>query len=1043
MTDILKKYAVNEAAEDITSAAEYIVEALNKIFKPLITSNTPKNKAIEIIQSDLFNNLTISGGVVTLVGDKYNKLLIKGKLTEQGEKLNKFYIDSWKNKLLKIKDPKDQAEELYKLITFTSRTLRNEKFLKNNKQINDLLLSEIFKNPKLNHLKKKIKLTKTNEFRKPGIIGPKGRIGIPTEYNISEKSIQYKINEKYVQGYNDFSDEASRMLLRDYREIRSTGDINLFKNWASIQNQSRSLLRLAARLTHAEDNLNTKSKETVWEHITPASEIMRLFAANFISENLVSEQELINELKDYSVALVNESTDNALTEKGFKEITKRKNLLEKPITRYKKALSNENFNKIKEIAVKEQEDRLLYSKSMNTTFNKIIERKKGVLATETISKATAKLAGQKEGRFKLFVPPTADDLLGLVYNFLGTGKQGDADMQFFNEKLFRPLARANFQLNAERQAIKQRWQEVVKSNKGITKILRKESDYKFYTNDHAVRAWMWDKLGYEIPGISETDKAALIESVNSSEKLLKFGEELIDVPNKKESWLKPEDDWTASTVEMDLQEILSKIGRARIFEEFITNADVIFSESNLNKIESAYGPKLRGALDDMLYRIEKGRARNEGGNKMAAAYLDWVRGSVATTMFFNTRSALLQQLSIVNFTNWEDNNIFAQGKFIAGSPKTYAKYWVDIFNSDWMKERRQGLKTDINESELVAKLEGSKNKNKALLAYVLEKGFSLTKYGDNIAVATGGAPFLYNREQKYIKEGMTEAEAKKEAFLDFQELAESTQQSSRQDLLSNQQVSVIGRIFLAFQNTTMQMTRLQKKAALDIINKRGSFKANISRLVYYGAIQNTIFAFLQNALFAGVFGDDEDENLKLDDKALRAANTVLDSALRGSGIGGAAVATLKNAIIAWAKENDKGWNADNSKVIIELLNISPALGIKARKINTAMNAYKYGKKVVDDVSFANPNHPYYGIAGSLTSAAFNIPLDRVVTKAQNLQALTNQEAEAWQRTALFLGYNTWDVGLKDPEIEAAKEKKKGFKSEFKNEFKSEFKNEFK
>ena len=682
-------------------------------------------------------------------------------------------------------------------------------------------------------------------------------------------------------------------------------------------------------------------------------------------------------------------------------------------------------------------------KSMNSTFNNMIERKKGILATETISKATAKLAGQKEGRFKLFVPPTADDLLGLIYNFLGTGKQGDADMQFFNEKLFRPLARANFQLNAERQAIKQRWQEVVKSNKGITKILRKESDYKFYTNDHAVRAWMWNKLGYEIPGISETDKAALIDSVDSNSKLLKFAEELIDVPNKKESWLQPEADWTASTVEMDLQEILSKIGRARIFEEFITNADVIFSESNLNKIESAYGPKLRGALDDMLYRIKKGRARNEGGNKMAATYLDWVRGSVATTMFFNTRSALLQQLSIVNFTNWEDNNIFAQGKFIAGSPKTYAKYWVDIFNSDWMKERRQGLKTDINESELVAKLEGSKNKNKALLAYVLEKGFSLTKYGDNIAIATGGAPFLYNREQKYIKEGMPAAKAKQEAFLDFQEIAEQTQQSSRQDLLSNQQVSVIGRIFLAFQNTTMQMTRLQKKAALDIINKRGSFKANISRLVYYGAIQNTIFSFLQSALFAGVFGDDEDENLKLDDKALRAANTVLDSALRGSGIGGAAVATLKNAIIAWAKENDKGWGADNSKVIIELLNISPALGIKARKINTAMNAYKYGKKVADDISFTNPNHPYYGIAGSLTSAAFNIPLDRVITKAQNLQALTGQEAEAWQRVALFLGYNTWDLGLKDPEIEAAKKGKKGFKSEFKSEFKNEFKSEFK
>ena len=34
--------------------------------------------------------------------------------------------------------------------------------------------------------------------------------------------------------------------------------------------------------------------------------------------------------------------------------------------------------------------------------------------------------------------------------------------------------------------------------------------------------------------------------------------------------------------------------------------------------------------------------------------------------------------------------------------------------------------------------------------------------------------------------------------------------------------------------------------------------------------------------------------------------------------------------------------------------------------------------------------------------------------------MTQNDAEAWQRTALFMGYNTWDLGLKDPEIEAAK-----------------------
>ena len=222
----------------------------------------------------------------------------------------------------------------------------------------------------------------------------------------------------------------------------------------------------------------------------------------------------------------------------------------------------------------------------------------------------------------------------------------------------------------------------------------------------------------------------------------------------------------------------------------------------------------------------------------------------------------------------------------------------------------------------------------------------------------------------------------------------------------------------------MQMTRIQKKAMLDLINRRGSFKANVARLVYYGAIQNTIFAFLQNALFAGVFGDDEDEDLKIDKKTERAINTMLDSALRGSVIGGAALATLKNATIAWMRENDKGFTWQNGKVIIELLNISPAVGIKARKIYGAMESYKFNKKILDKIGYDNPNHPYYQIGGNLVSAAFNFPLDRVLTKVSNIKAITQQDAEAWQRTALFLGYNSWDIGLKDPEIEKARNAKK-------------------
>ena len=862
----------------------------------------------------------------------------------------------------------------------------------------------------------------------------------PSKMNIKERNDRSEDAKKEILDLIDFLKDSMQS---ENSGLNSMSVKELGITLKALLSTMGSTLKIAANLEYIVEIPGLKSSSYVYEHVTPSSYLARAIASYVMGlDSSITISQLKSALNSSRVALVPKAFDNILTkgkltqkfpvdfELGMDPLYRYYNsyikskfpkLTTKYITQGKEDITFDNFDRSSSANIRLSKS----AKSMNSTFNEMLERKKGIAAETIISKATAKLIGQKKGKLKVFVPPSADDLVGMLYNFLGSGKQGDADMKFFEEKLLKPLARANYNLNTERQLIKSSYYNLIKANKGINKKLRAESTYKYYNNDAAVRVYMWTKLGYDIPGINASDKKGLLDSVIKNPELLKFAEQLINVPNKKESWLEPADDWTASTIEMDLQEILSKIGRARIFEEFIVNADIIFSEDNLNKIEAAYGPNLRSALEDMLYRIKKGQAREIGSNQLANKYLNWVRGSVATTMFFNVRSALLQQLSIVNFTNWEENNPIAQAKLLA-DPKKYAEYWVKIFNSDWMKERRQGLKTDINESELAARIQGSKNKNKALLSYILEKGFSLTKYGDNFAIATGGAPFLYNREQKYIKEGMTETKAKEEAFLDFQEIAERTQQSSRQDLLSNQQVSVVGRLFLAFQNTPMQMTRLTKKAVLDLINGRGSRKANLSRIVYYSTIQNMIFSFFQNALFAltGLDDEDEDDQRLINTKTERAINSVLDGVLRGSGVGGATIASLKNALITWKKENDKGWTGDDTKVIIELLNVSPAIGIKARKIHGAMKSYKYNKKILNEIGYDNPNHPYYGIAGSLTSAAFNVPLDRIFTKASNLKAATQQEAEAWQRAALFLGYNTWDIGLKDPEIEEAGEKTK-------------------
>ena len=60
----------------------------------------------------------------------------------------------------------------------------------------------------------------------------------------------------------------------------------------------------------------------------------------------------------------------------------------------------------------------------------------------------------------------------------------------------------------------------------------------------------------------------------------------------------------------------------------------------------------------------------------------------------------------------------------------------------------------------------------------------------------------------------------------------------------------------------MQYARLQKKAMLDLANKRGDWRENTSKIVYYGFVQNLIFNAIQNALFGLAFADDEqDEKL--------------------------------------------------------------------------------------------------------------------------------------------------------------------------------------
>ena len=224
-------------------------------------------------------------------------------------------------------------------------------------------------------------------------------------------------------------------------------------------------------------------------------------------------------------------------------------------------------------------------------------------------------------------------------------------------------------------------------------------------------------------------------------------------------------------------------------------------------------------MENILQRMKSGRNRTFGGDTLTGRFTDWLNGSTAAIMFFNTRSAALQTLSAINFINFGDNNVLAAGKAFANQPQ----YWSDfkkLFNSEFLVERRDGLKININEADIadVAKESGVRG----VINKLLKLGFTPTQLADSFAIASGGSTFYRNRLKSLVKDGMDPVAAEKQAMRDFRETAEESQQSSRPDKISSQQAGPLGRIVLAFANTPAQYARLMKKAASDLKNGRGA-----------------------------------------------------------------------------------------------------------------------------------------------------------------------------------------------------------------------------
>jgi len=668
-----------------------------------------------------------------------------------------------------------------------------------------------------------------------------------------------------------------------------------------------------------------------------------------------------------------------------------------------------------------QQARIQFSKGLNKEFNNMLSDTKSINPNAVFSDAAARVRGAKADKFwkRIFIPPSAEDFLGLMYHFVGKGKKGDQHLAFIKKALIDPFARGFRDINAAKQRLGNDYNELNKSYPSVKKKLLKATDYNNFTFDAAVRVYLWDKNGIDIPGISKRDLKALTDIVKNDNELKSYADQLGVITKQTDGYTKADENWIGGTIQTDLNDINTKVNRSKYLAEWIENKNKIFDEATLNKIEALYGTSFKEALNDILYRMENGTNRTFGQNKLVNEFTDWINNSVGTIMFLNVKSAVLQTISFVNFINWTDNNPLKVAQTILNFPQ-FAKDFAMIFNSDMLKQRRKGLQTDVSASEIVNQAVTSKNKVKAMISHLLKKGFVLTQIADSFAISLGGASFYRNRYDTYRKQGLSDKEAKDKAFGDFQETSEVSQQSARPDLISEQQAGPLGRLILAFQNTPMQYTRLIKKAALDLANNRGDRKTNISKILYYGAVQNFIFTALQSGLFALMFSDEEEEKEK--ERYANLVNNMADTILRGTGVYGAALSTIKNVALEFIKQEKKGWRADHAYTMLDAINISPPIGSKARKIYGATQTMKFNRDEIKEKGFSLDS-PAYEAVGNVVSATVNVPLDRAIRITNNTKEALNKNNEAWQRIALLLGWNTWDLGIQKDKVKEKKKKK--------------------
>ena len=104
-----------------------------------------------------------------------------------------------------------------------------------------------------------------------------------------------------------------------------------------------------------------------------------------------------------------------------------------------------------------------------------------------------------------------------------------------------------------------------------------------------MRVYLWNKAGFKIPDLAKTTETKLVEHIRNNPKLQAYAEQFATITKQEKGLKEPGENWWAETMAGEVTNIDRGVSRKQFLQEFIDVKNEIFSEENLNKMESKLG----------------------------------------------------------------------------------------------------------------------------------------------------------------------------------------------------------------------------------------------------------------------------------------------------------------------------------------------------------------------------------------------------------------------------------------------------------------------